>query len=283
MTLNGMTLRWQLDPVLIGGLVTFAVLYALTVGPLRDRLAPPGQPLPWGRAATFFTGLLTFYLAEGSPLHDLGEVYLFSAHMVQHLVVTYVVPPLILAGLPGWLLRPLLTNRWVKPVVRTLTQPLVALFLFSLAISAWHFPAVYEAQLRSNLVHHLQHVLFLSLAFIVWWPVMSPLKELPRLGYGLQTLYFAGMAVGQFLVTAMLAFAQVTFYPTYVAAPRVIPALTPLADQQLGGIIMKITGFVVFGVPLTVAFFRWFQQENAPSAPKERHRMDKRRFRKGAE
>ncbi len=83
-------LRWQADPVLIGGLLTFAVLYGLLTGPLRGRLAP-GTAYPKRQAIYFYGALAVFYLAEGSPLHDLAEIYLFSAHMVQHLLLSYVV------------------------------------------------------------------------------------------------------------------------------------------------------------------------------------------------
>ena len=135
--------------------------------PLRGRLAP-GTTFPARQAAYFYAALEIFYLAEGSPLHDLAEVYLFSAHMVQHLLLSYVVALLLLLGTPAWLLRPLLLNRTVKPLAQWLTHPIAAGFIFSLFFSVWHFPAVYEAALRSNLVHHGEHLLFIGTALLMW-------------------------------------------------------------------------------------------------------------------
>ena len=204
---------------------------------------------------------MVIYLAEGSPLHDLAELYLFSAHMVQHLILSYLVPPLLIAGVPGWLWQPLLLNRWVKPLAHVLTRPLVALLVFSFAFSLWHFPAIYEGALQNSLVHHLEHVVFIGTAVIMWWPIMSPLEELPRLGPAGQVVYLLLLPVAQFLAPAFLTFSQVPFYPTYISAPRLM-GLTPLMDQQLGGAIMKIGGFVAFGIPLVLAFFRWFARDS---------------------
>ena len=258
-----MPLSWQLDPVLIGGLLTLGVTYTLAVGPLRQRLAP-GTAYPTGKAALFYLALLIIYLAEGSPLHDLAELYLFSAHMIQHNILSYVVPPLFIAGVPRWLWQPLLLNRWVKPLARFLTRPLVALLVFSFAFSVWHFPAIYEGALRNSLVHHLEHVVFIGTALLLWWPIMSPLAELPRLGPVWQVVYLFLLPIAQFLAPAFLTFSQVPFYPTYINAPRLM-GLTPLMDQQLGGAIMKIAGFIAFGIPLTLAFFRWYAHESGPA------------------
>ena len=105
--MNDLALGWQLDPVLIGGLLTLAVCYGLAVGPLRNRLAPEA-PFPRFRALWFYAGLVLMYLIEGSPLHDLSERYLLSAHMIQHLSVSYFVAPLLLWATPAWLLRAVL-------------------------------------------------------------------------------------------------------------------------------------------------------------------------------
>lgn len=255
-----MTLRWQTDPVLIGGLLTLAVLYGLLTGPLRERLAP-GAAFPKRQAAYFYAALTVFYLAEGSPLHDLAEVYLFSAHMVQHLLLSYVVALLFIVGTPVWILRPLLLNRVFRPVIKLLTQPVVAAVVFSLFFSGWHFPAVYEGALRSNLLHHAEHLIFIGTALLMWWPLLSPLPELPRLSNVGQILYLFALPFGQFLVAALLTFSSKVIYPTYAAAPRLL-GLSALSDQQLGGAIMKFGGFIVFGVPLILAFFRWYRLEN---------------------
>lgn len=253
-------LRWQADPVLIGGLFTFAVLYGLLTGPLRGRLAP-GTAYPKRQAVYFYGALAVFYLAEGSPLHDLAEIYLFSAHMVQHLLLSYVVALLFIVGTPVWILRPLLLNRVVRPVARVLTRPVVAAVVFSLFFSGWHFPAIYEGALGSDIVHHSEHIVFIGTALLMWWPLLSPLPELPRLSNVGQILYLFALPFGQFLVAALLTFSSEVIYPTYAAAPRLL-GLSALGDQQLGGGIMKIVGFFVYGIPLVLAFFRWYRSEN---------------------
>ena len=123
-------LVWRFDPVLLGTLLTTALLYALAIGPLRFRIAPK-EHFPLRYASVFFSALFLVYLAEGSPLHDLAENYLLSAHMVQHLIISYVVPPMLIWGMPRWLLRPLLLNPVIKPIAKFLIRPIIAVFVFS--------------------------------------------------------------------------------------------------------------------------------------------------------
>ncbi|MEX2536252.1 MAG: cytochrome c oxidase assembly protein [Trueperaceae bacterium] len=259
-----MILPWVIDPVLIGTLLTLGVAYGLLAGPLRSRLEG-SVPATRMQITLFTSGLLVAFLTEASPLHELSERYLFSAHMVQHLLLSYVVAPLLIAGTPGWMVRPLAKNRIVGPVFLALTRPLIAFIVFSLAFTLWHLPMVYEAALISPFVHHLQHVIFLALAVLIWWPVMSPLPEIPRSGYGVQVFYLAALPLGQFFVAAILTFAPESFYPTYQAASRILP-MSAAADQQLGGVIMKIASFIAFGIPLVVAFLRWFGGDRSSPA-----------------
>lgn len=252
-------LPWALDPVLIGTLVTAAVVYWLLAGPLRSRVAA-SAPVSRTHVALFGSGIVIAFLTEASPLHELSDRYLLSAHMVQHLLLSYVVAPLLLAGTPGWMIRPFITLRGVEPVFRALTRPIVAFFIFSLGFSLWHLPYIYEAALQNDFVHHLQHVIYLVLSLIVWWPLMSPLREFPRLEPGAQIVYLVALPVGQFFAAALLTFASVAVYPTYVDAPRIL-GISAQADQQLGGIIMKIASFIAFGIPLVVVFMRWANRE----------------------
>lgn len=258
-----MSLGWQGDPTLIGGLFTLALVYGLLAGPLRQRLAPDA-PFPTRQAVLFYAALAVFYLAEGSPLHDLAEIYLFTAHMVQHLLLSYVVALLLIIGTPVWILRPLLLNRFVRPLAKVLTHPVVAALVFSLFFSAWHFPAVYEGALQSDIVHHAEHLIFIGTAILMWWPLLSPLPELPGLSDASQLLYLFVLIMGQFLVTAILVFASGSFYATYAAAPRV-SGLSAVADQQLGGVIMKVVSAIVYSIFFVLAFFRWYRSEQGSS------------------
>ena len=259
--------RWLLDPALLGTLLTAGLLYGLAVGPLRRHLAP-GAPFPKQRAALFYSAILSTYLAEGSPLHTLAESYLFSAHMFQHLLLSYLIPPLLIWGTPDWLLRYLLLNRWVKPAAQFFTQPIVAFVTFSLFFSLWHLPPFYEGALQNSALHHLEHMLFVLSSILLWWPLMSPLKELPRLPYAGQLAYLFVLPIAQVLAFGAITFADSVLYPTYAAAPRIW--LDPLADQALGGAVMKVASLFAFGIPFVVIFFRWYKEENSPQRTRPR-------------
>lgn len=251
---------WRFDPVFIGGLLTVALIYMLTVGPLRHRLAP-NSSFPTWRAVAFCSALLVFFLAEASPLHDIAELYLFSAHMFQHLLLGYVVSLLLLVGLPDYVLRILVLNRLIKPIATILSKPVTAAVIYTIVFSAWHFPAIYEAQLRSEVLHSGEHLIFIAASMIAAWQLTSPLPELPRLSNVGQILYLTALPFGQFLVTALLTFSQSPIYETYAASPKLF-GLTTVGDQQLGGILMKVAGFLIYGIPLILAFFRWHREEN---------------------
>ncbi|UCH27408.1 MAG: cytochrome c oxidase assembly protein [Trueperaceae bacterium] len=260
-------LTWQFDPVLVGGLVTLAVCYGLAVGPLRSRLAP-NEHVPTGKVVWFFSGVIVLFLVEGSPLHDLAERYLFSAHMLQHLLISYLVAPIILWGLPSWVLRPLLLNRVVKPVARSITTPLSTFFLFNFFFSVWHLPTIYEGALANSTLHHSEHFIFLLSSLLLWWPLMSPLSELPRPTYLVQLVYLFLIPIAQLPVFAAVTFADTALYPTYVEAPRLF-FRTALIDQAVGGALMKVISLFAFGIPFIVIFFRWYRSENVRSRPLE--------------
>jgi putative membrane protein len=262
-----MDLSWPLGGefiALIGELLALGLAYALAVGPLRERIAP-GKPFPKRHAIFFYSALVVFYLTEGSPLHPLADSYSFAAHMFQHVVLVFALPPLLIAGMPAWLLRPLMLNRVVKPVVRVLTQPVVALLVFNIVFSVWHVPLLYEGMLSSETVHHLEHLMFIFTALMMWWPVLSPLPELPRLGYGWQLVYLTLDRILQVPVSIALLFTNKAYYPTYIATSS-ISGINPLSDQQLGSGIMTAAGIVVLGTFFIVACFKWYQQENQPDA-----------------
>jgi putative membrane protein len=260
---NPVYLGWQFDPVLIGNLLTLSVLYLLATTVLRQRLAP-GETFPKSKAILFFSGIFILWAAEGSPLHDLSERYLFSAHMVQHLLINYFAAPLLIWGTPEWVFRPLLLNRFVKPVAKFVLQAVVATLVFNLGLSIWHIPQIYDAGLQNSSVHHFQHIIFLTLSFISWWPVMSPLKEIPRLNYGLQILYIFGTStLLQIPLFGIVTFADQVLYPTYQNAARVLLA-DPLNDQIMAGLIMKVLGMIIYGVPLIVIFFKWYGESQGP-------------------
>lgn len=257
--------HWHNEPLLIGTLVIVAWAYALAVGPWRPRLAP-GEPFPRANAVRFSAGLLIFYGAVGSPLDQLGERFLMSAHMLQHMIIIFAATPLVFRGVPVWLLDRVVGAPGVRPVVRVLTRPVVAAVIFGLVMSFWHVPAVYDHALRDRLVHVAQHLSFFAVAWLMWWPLLSHSRVLPPLPPGLQILYLVGVGALQMPLIAFLAFSRTVLYPTYEFAPRLLP-LSPRDDQILGGAIMGVGGmFITLGL-ITAAFFRWMREDHDPPPP----------------
>lgn len=258
-------LGWQADPVLLGGLITLATLFALAAGPLRPRLAPDA-PFPVRSALGFYGTLLLLYLLEGSPLHDLAERYSLTAHMVQHLGIAYLAAPALLASVPAWMLRPWLAHPRVLPVARVILHPLVAFGVFTFFFSAWHVPVIYEGALRDPTLHHAEHLVFLATSLMLWWPLMSRVPELPRLSHLLQLVYLFLLPVFQIPVFGTITFADAVLYPTYANAPWTL-GMDALAEQALAGAVMKVGGLFALGIPFVVIFFRWYREESGPRRP----------------
>ena len=224
----------------------------------------PGVIAPW-QPVVFYLGILIAGLALLSPLHVLGERYLLSAHMIQHLLLTMVVPPLWLLGTPGWMLRPLLRIDVVRRVAGTVLSAPPAFLLFNLVFCAWHVPPIYELSLHFEPAHILEHGVFVALALVTWWPVLGQLPELPRLPYGGQIMYLFFESVPPTIVGAIITLAEVPIYQTYWDAPRVF-IMDPLADQQAGGLLMWIPMALVYFTVLTVVWFVWMERRAPGSA-----------------
>jgi putative membrane protein len=250
---------WSLHPSVLLGTGLLGALYFYGIGPLRRRYGwgPPASP---AQVLSFCTALVVLLLSLNGPVHDLSDYYLFSLHMVQHLLLTLVFPPLLLAGLPGWLLRPLLVRPVVLPVLRVLTRPWIAALLFSATMVFWHLVPFYDLMMRDHEVHIATHLLFIVTATLMWWPVMSPLPELPRLPPGLAMLYLFLVGIPMQAVAAVITFADEVLYIWYATAPRTF-GLTPLDDQQLGGLLMWVPGNLWLFAAIGVVFFRWAKEE----------------------
>jgi len=256
--------HWHNEPHLIGGLVLLGWLYAILTGPLRGRLAP-GVPYPRGKAFNFYSALVLFYLAVGSPLDQAGERFLLSAHMVQHALLIYPAAVLFLLGLPDWLVRTVTARPSLKGVLRFLTHPVICGLVFTLVYSVWHAPALYDWALRNRWIHILEHVMFFGAALFYWWPLLSPSTEFPPIPPAAQMLYLVAVVIGMTPVFAYIAFSDDVLYPTYAFAPRLFPDFSPMADQLLGAIIMKAGGMGVTFIAFAASFYRWYQA-NEPKA-----------------
>jgi len=246
---------WDLHPSVLIGTAALGVLY-VKLGGLRA---------PRRRVVAFAGALLVLLLALNGPLHYLSDRYLFSVHMVQHLVLTMLFPPLLLYGTPAFVVRPLLRAAWLRRLAAALTRPVVAAAVFVAPIALWHLPVFYEAALRHHPLHVVQHLVFLATAVVMWWPLLSPLPELPRAPYPVQMLYLFLLGIPMSVVGALITLAGKVLYPFYAAAPRVW-GLDPLADQQIGGLIMWVLGSLIFWTVMTVVWFRWSAREEEGDA-----------------
>ena len=244
-------LVWSIHPSTVVGLVALAGLYLW-----RMRHAKADERVSVSRRILFFSALLVIFASLNGPIHDLSDTYLFSAHMVQHLMLTMLMPPLLIAGVPGWMLRPLLRNRAIASVARLVTRPIACFAIFNVVIAMWHIPMFYNAAMDDHNIHILEHLMFMAAAVLMWWPLLSPLPELPRLSYPGQMLYCFLMILPMSIVAVYISMADQVLYPAYAAAPR-ITSLSPLEDQLLGGLIMWVPGGMIFMIIMSVIFFKW--------------------------
>lgn len=250
--------HWHNEPYLVGGLILLGWLYAIFTGPLRGRMAP-GEPYPMRHAVKFYASLIVFYLAVGSPLDQIGERFLFSAHMVQHSILMYLAPVLMLLGLPAWLVDPVLGRPAFRVAGRIASHPVICGLVFVLVTSLWHAPVLYEWALQDKVVHVLEHIMFFGSALFYWWPQLSPSKVFPPRTYATQMLFQLGIILGLTPVYAYITFSSDILYPTYEFAPRVIANFSASEDQLLAGIIMKIGGMMIALTAVAVSFYHWYQ------------------------
>jgi putative membrane protein len=234
----------------------FVVAYAYA---RRTRtLAERGRPAPVWRQICFASGLLLILAALASPLAHLGGELLL-AHMAQHLLIGDLAALLIVLGLTGPLLQPLLAIRAVDRL-RILTHPLVALPLWIVNLAAWHTPVLYQAALHNEALHALEHGMFITAGVLMWMPLLGPLPVprwfgLPaKLGY-LVVVRLAGTALGN-----VFMWSNSVFYPDY-AKGEAYWHVSPITDQGVAGVIMMVEGGMVTLGVLAWLFLRWAQQD----------------------
>ncbi len=258
--------QWNWDPSLVIGAVLAVGLYLYAIGPLRKR--HHFEPARKGQIFAFMLGVGLMFLALVSPLDELGDSYLFSAHMVQHLFLTMVGPPLLLIGTPEWFIRPIVRNKALFAIARFLTYPAIAFVIFNADFFIWHAPALYNATLENENIHIFEHLTFIAFGLLNWWPIFSPSKDLPRLSIGGQTLYIFASGMPIVLLGAGLTFSPPLYAP-YIAAPRVW-GISAATDQQLGGLIMWIPVNIILIIIMSVLFLRWMQKKEKEQAAHER-------------
>ncbi len=210
----------------------------------------------------FHGALALMFLSLNGWLHDLSDSYLFSAHMVQHLLLAFAVAPLLLMGVTGEMLRPLIRPPHVRAVAEHVLRPTWCFAIINIVLAGWHLPPLYNYALAHHWAHIVQHLMLLAAAVIMWWPVLSPLSELPRLSYPGQMLYLFLMSIPMAIVSVYISYSDGLLYPMYATKPRVW-AISPMDDQLIGGLIMWIPGGLFFYTIISVIFYRWNQRGGA--------------------
>lgn len=249
--------HWHNEPALIGGILLVTWAYLSLLGPLRSWLAPDA-PFPKREFTLFVAAALSFYVAVGSPIDAAGENYLFSAHMVQHILLMYVTAPLTVLAVPAWLIDGLMDrSRPVDRCLRFVLHPLFAGFSFTFVFSVWHFPVLYEAALHDKVIHMVEHLTMFVVSVFMIWVLIGSSKRVPAASYGFQLLFLFVLMVAQIPLFAILTFSTEVLYPTYGLAPRIIEGLDPLSDQVLGGLIMKVANMILSLFFMGRAFYLW--------------------------
>ena len=256
-------LDWSIHLDMIALVIVLAEAYRYAVVTLRPRVSDAGK-VKRRQVLLFAGGLLALVVAGGTPLHNLSEQYLLSAHMLQHLIFTLVAAPLLVAGTPAWLWRYLFCSPRVLPVARFFTKPLVAFAIFNGLVLFTHLPPTVDLALRVSAFHFAVHVALVLSAMLMWWPVLSPLEELPPLSAPLQMGYLFLQSLLPSVMASFITFADRPVYPFYRNAPRLWD-ISPIADQQIAGGIMKLLGSIILWSVMTVVFFRWYNREQTES------------------
>ena len=266
---------------IISTIAIIAIYFVITIK--KRHLFKENQPLTKKEASAFVIGMILLYIVKGSPADLLGHI-LFSVHMAQMALLLMLVPPLLIAGIPVWIWKPIVENRFVQPSFRFFTKPLLALIVFSGLFSIYHIPLIFDVIKQNEFYHTLfTLILFISSMFL-WWPIMNKLQGEHQV-HGLSKIgYIIGSAILITPACALIIFADEPMYATYtngdawlkamelcvpastlsgltLSGPELFTNMPPVDDQQLGGVIMKIIQEIIYGVLLAMVFFQWYKSE----------------------
>lgn len=255
-TTNPNPWRFQAHPevwILILGLI-FAFVYTVRV--LGPRVAPAGQIMPKRQKRIFILMITLLWLASDWPMHDIAEEYLYSVHMVQHLILTYIVPPLALLATPEWLFRLLIGNGKVYKVVHAITRPVVGVIVYNLTLLLTHTPQLVNRSADGGPIHYSLHVLVVVTSLMFWTPVCGPIREW-RMSDGAKMIYLFGTSLIPTIPAGWLTFAEGSVYNHYDTSVRV-GGISVLSDQQAAGGIMKLGGSVYMWTLIIYIYFKRF-------------------------
>lgn len=248
--------RFQFHPEvwLLIAFVVGSYVYAIRV--IGRRVQPSGEVVTPKQVGAFIVAVVLLWVASDWPMHDISEEYLYSAHMLQHMLLSYFVPPLVWLATPAWLFDVVVGAGSSRKVVRFLSRPPVAGLLFNLVIMTTHIPALVNRSVSNGPLHYSLHVLVVTSALLMWVPVLGPNKDW-HMGYGGKMIYLFLMSVVPTVPAGWLTFAEGVVYKHYDIPVRVW-GISATVDQQLAGAVMKLGGSIFLWSVITFMFFRRF-------------------------
>ncbi len=243
---------WPFDPTVYAGLVILYFGHALLA-----RGAPDVQRK---HTVYFLLGLFVLWLALETPIDPISDLYLDSVHMLQHVLLAFVAPPLLLLGLS----REMAGRLARVPGLRAVTEPVPAQVVAAVIMVGWHLPFLYDLTLSDEAVHVLEHLMFIASGVLLYWPIIEATSVHARwtMSPGAKLVYVLLATLPQDGVALALIFSRVTFYPYYAQAPRLVAGYTAVIDQTIAGAVLMVFGKVTLGVAAAVVFFRWFGAEH---------------------
>lgn len=249
---------WDWEPSVVVGCALLFLAYFLSA-----------RPRTFGKSVLYAAGVIVLLLALVSPIDALSDNYLFSVHMIQHLLLILVVAPLMLLGIPRPTAERIVGNPRVAGVERFLSYPLIAWTILALSLGLWHVPVFYNYALAHEGVHIAQHLSFLVAAVIFWWPLLSPISEL-RLTTGPAVLYLFLATMFNSILGIIITFVPLGWYPAYIHPRDELGALSLIrsqwgisaaADQQLGGLLMWVPAGLIYFTLIVLLVVRWQSQD----------------------
>jgi putative membrane protein len=245
--------QWHPEVWVLVGFLTLAYIYMVRV--IGPKAVGPGNPaVSRGNIAAFVGSMLMLWVASDWPLHDISEEYLYSAHMLQHMMLSFFLPPLVLLATPTWLLRVLVGNGRAYQVLRFLTKPVVAAVVFNAVVIISHIPAVVNASVENGPLHYSLHFLVVMSSLLMWMPVVGPFPELQLTPMG-KAIYLFLLSLVPTIPAAWLTFATGSVYTVYDHPVRVW-GVSVIGDQQMAGAIMKTGGGLFLWAIIVFLFFK---------------------------
>lgn len=248
--------RFQAHPevwLLVVFLVAAYIYAARVIGPV---VVTAGPVITTKQRNAFIAAIFLLWMGSDWPVHDIAEEYLYSAHMFQHMVLSYFMPPLVLLAIPKWMFDAVFGSGKTRAIINWLAKPVIAGVLFNVVVMITHIPALVNQSVTNGLLHYSLHILLVTTALLVWLPICGPDLQL-HLQSGGKMIYLFLMSVVPTVPAAWLTFAEGAVYKHYDIAVRVW-GLSVTTDQQVAGAIMKTGGAVFLWSIVVFLFFKRF-------------------------